>query len=103
GFDGGIEKERTIDGRSVPKINSNLTAASDITQAIRLEKNAELAFIGNCKGGPFDIDNEEAMPLLRASGNPHKRPNSDVFRPVINSAEVYCRGTDRWIIDNADL
>jgi hypothetical protein len=43
------------------------------------------------------------MRLLRAGANPHQRPNSDVIRPVMNSAEVYGRGNDRWIIDNADL
>src|SRR6266566_3131967 len=40
GFDGGAEKSRTLDGKSVTGINSNLTAASaDITAAPRLIAN----------------------------------------------------------------
>ncbi len=103
GFDNGEEKERLLDGKPLPTIHANLTSAVDLTKAVRLAVNQGIAFIGSCKGGPFDIDFTEAVKLLRNGGNPHKRPNSDVVRPVMNSEDVYGRGGDRWIIDNASL
>src|SRR5947199_10179588 len=48
GFDDGSEKTRTLDGRSVAEINSNLTATgTDITTADRLATNVDLAFMGD--------------------------------------------------------
>jgi hypothetical protein len=102
GFDDGSETRRTLDGNSVAKINANLTSLCDITQARRLAENANVGFIGNCKGGPFDLAEREALALLTTGGNPHGRPNSDVMRPVMNSEDVYGREEPRWIIDNAD-
>jgi type II restriction/modification system DNA methylase subunit YeeA len=102
GFDDGSQTIRTLDGSSVSRINANLTSSCDLTIAHRLGANSELGFIGNCKGGPFDIDDDEALKLLLAAGNPHGLPNSDVVRPVMNSEDVYGRGEPRWIIDNAD-
>src|SRR5438034_3376778 len=103
GFDDGVETDRVLDGCVVSVINANLTSTSDLTKAVRLSTNDSIAFIGSCKGGPFDISKAEATDLLQTGGNPNQRPNSDVVRPVMNSEEVYGRGDDRWIIDNADL
>jgi SAM-dependent methyltransferase len=103
GFDSGEEKQRMLDGKPVATIHANLTSTVDLTKALRLSSNQGLAFIGSCKGGPFDISYAEALELLRGAGNPHQRPNSEVVRPVMNSEDVYGRGGDRWIIDNADL
>ena len=103
GFDQGEEPLRVLDGQSVSVINANLTASADTTKAKELPENASVAFIGNCKGGPFDIDQSEAVPLLTLGGNPHERPNSDVVRPVVNSQELLGRIEQRWIIDFADL
>lgn len=56
GFDDGSEKSHTLDGKAVGGINSNLTAAgADITKAHRLAANIDIAFMGDTKGGPFDI------------------------------------------------
>src|SRR5437870_5524708 len=56
GFDNGAEQLRTLDGKSVTGINSNLTAtAADITTAHRLAANIDIAFMGDTKGGPFEI------------------------------------------------
>jgi hypothetical protein len=103
GFDNGAEKDRTLDGSPVQKINANLTAAADITESARLRQNAGMGFIGSCKGGSFDIAEGEALHLLEPVGNPDGRPNSDVVRPVINSRDLLGRGGQRWIIDNAGL
>ena len=103
GFDGGAEDTRILDAKPVAKINSNLTATADVTDAKPLQANVGMAFIGNCKGGPFDIEEPEALVLLHAHGNPHSRPNSDVLRPVLNSDDLFTRRPQRWLIDNASM
>jgi hypothetical protein len=102
-FDDGTDKTCTLDGKPVSTINANLSATADTTQAHRLPANASLGFIGSCKGGPFDIEEAEALRLLQAAGNPHGRPNSDVVRPVANSDDLMMRRPQRWIIDNANM
>ncbi|MCY3023139.1 MAG: N-6 DNA methylase [Planctomycetota bacterium] len=102
GFDDGGEKERLLDGRVVETIHANLTCSADTTSARALPANRNVGFIGSCKGGSFDIGEDEALPMLRHGGNPHGRPNSDVLRPVANSMEVMGNDSRRWIIDNAD-
>ena len=103
GFDNGTERERFLDGKTVPTINSNLSAASDITKALPLRENSHSGFIGSCKGGAFDIAEAEALELLRANGNPHGLPNSDLVRPVANSKDLTVERGQRWIIDTRDL
>jgi type II restriction/modification system DNA methylase subunit YeeA len=102
-FDQGAEPLRVLDGQTVAVINANLTACVDTTGAQKLPETASVAFIGSCKGGPFDIDQSEAVRLLTLGGNPHERPNSDVVRPVVNSQELLGRIEQRWIVDFADL
>ena len=63
GFDDGLERNRILDGRLVEAINANLSSAADVVQAKRLQQNESIAFIGSCKGGPFDIEEREAMGL----------------------------------------
>lgn len=103
GFDEGSEKERWLDGRREPVIHANLSAGLDITQAIRLSHNSSVGFLGSCKGGSFDIEEDEAIFLLLAGGNPHGLPNSDVVRPVVNSDDLTKSRNSRWIIDTANL
>jgi hypothetical protein len=55
GFDDGSEKARVLDGKPVKVINANLTATADVTKARRLAANLNVAFMGDTKGGPFDI------------------------------------------------
>jgi hypothetical protein len=80
GFDKGFEKFRTLDGRAVDEINSNLTAHADVTAAKRLAANQDIAFSGTKKSGDFDIADEIARKWLIAP-NPHGKPNSDLLRP----------------------
>jgi type II restriction/modification system DNA methylase subunit YeeA len=98
GFDDGSETERSLDGVSVPSINSNLTVGTDVTAAVRLPENHGIAFIADVKGGPFDIPESLAKKML-ASPNPDGRKNSDVVRPWINGLDITRRPRNMWIID----
>ena len=72
GFDDGSQTQRELDGSPVEVINANLTAGADLTQAVRLKENLGIAFMGDTKGGPFDIPDSFAQQML-ASPNPHGR------------------------------
>ena len=98
GFDNGTERMKSLNGVRVDTINSNLSSEADITQARRLIENAGLAFMGDTKGGSFDIPERLALALLDAP-NPHGRPNSDVVVPWINGLDVTRRNRNIWIID----
>ena len=80
GFDAGEEKERLLDGKSVAEIHPNLRTAADTTVAKAVTANAGVSFMGDTKGGAFDVSDEEALGMLRQP-NPHGRPNSDGLSP----------------------
>jgi hypothetical protein len=98
GFDDGSEGGRLLDGRPANAINSDLTAGVDVTQARRLAANRDVSFMGDTKGGPFDIPEALALEILRCP-NPNGRPNSDVLVPWINGLDVTRRNRGMWIID----
>jgi hypothetical protein len=98
GFDDGSDREHHLDGKPVSAIHSDLTAGVDVTQARRLAANADMAFMGDTKGGPFDIPEALALEMLRQP-NPNGRPNSDVVVPWINGLDVTRRHRRMWIID----
>jgi type II restriction/modification system DNA methylase subunit YeeA len=98
GFDDGAEAGRTLDGRPVAAINPNLTATADITTARPLAANLNLSFMGDTKGGAFDIPLEKALELLHGP-NVSGKPSSDVVIPWCNGLDVTRRGRDMWIID----
>jgi len=98
GFDDGSEKIRIRDGVSVAAINADLTAGIDLTKAPRLAENVGIAFMGDSKGGKFDIPPDLAKEML-AKSNPHERPNADVVIPWLNGASVTKRPREYWIID----
>jgi len=98
GYDDGSEQERELDGTSVASINANLTAGIDLTQARRLPENRDIAFMGDTKGGAFDIPADVALPMLDAP-NPDGRTNRDVVRPWVNGLDITRRPRDMWIID----
>ena len=101
GFDDGEEKTHTLDGKPVPTINANLTAAADTTSARALPGMANLSFIGTKKAGDFNITEDHARELL-ALPNPHGKPNSDVLKPWINGTAIVQRPAPQWIIDCGD-
>jgi len=98
GFDGGHETALTLDGQLVPRVNADLTADVDTASAGVLAENRGVAFMGDTKGGAFDIPGDEARFLL-AQPNPNGRPNSDVLRPWVNGADITKRRRGMWIVD----
>jgi type II restriction/modification system DNA methylase subunit YeeA len=99
GFDDGSETEKTLDGTLVEVIYPNLTSDLDITEAVRLPENFGIAFMGDTKGGPFNVPLELARKMLAAIGNPNGRPNSDVVRPWVNGHDITRRPRHYYIID----
>ena len=99
GFDNGSWEERTLDGLPAEAIHSDLTGALDLTAAKRLSENYGLAFMGDTKGGAFDVEGGVAGRMLAAPTNPNGRPNSDVVRPWINGLDVTRRPRGMFIID----
>jgi type II restriction/modification system DNA methylase subunit YeeA len=79
-------------------LNADLTSGLDLTHATRLPENRGLAFMGDTKGGPFDIPASVARQLLETP-NPDGRMNSDVVVPWVNASDVAGRPRDMWIID----
>ncbi|MET8229070.1 DNA methyltransferase [Micromonospora sp. NPDC005298] len=98
GFDNGSETKRFLDGRAVPFINADLTADLDVTKLPVIRKNLGIAFMGDTKGGPFDIAEDLALEML-ASPNADGRNNADVVRPWANGFDVTRRSRRKWIID----
>jgi len=97
-FDDGTAPERLLDGQVVGAINANLTAGVDVTQARRLRQNLGIAFMGDTKGGPFEIPDDITQRLIGAP-NPDGRSNADVVRPWVNGLDVTGRSRHMSIID----
>ena len=62
-----------LDGQPVDEIYTDLTARRsgagvDLTGAQRLPRNAGVAFMGDTKGGPFDIAGDKAREWLQSAG-----------------------------------
>ena len=74
GQDDGAETERTLDGEVVSKINSDLTSGVDLTVAVPLRENAGVGFVGDVKGGKFDIPGALAREMLVASEQRERAP-----------------------------
>ena len=102
GFDDGSEVDRELDGVAVPSINANLTVGIDLTEAVRLKNNLGIAFMGDTKGGPFDIPGSLARQMLK-SPNPHNKSNAEVVRPWVNGRDITDRSREMWIIDFNDM
>ena len=96
--------ESRLDGQSVDEIYTDLTARRgadgvDLTRATRLPVNAGVAFMGDTKGGPFDVPGELAREWLRLPANPNGRTNADVLKPWINGMDLTRRPAGKWIVD----
>ena len=93
-----------LDGQRVDKIYADLTSGHDtngvdLTQAQRLSENANVAFMGHAKGGPFDIPGNLAREWLRLPANPNGRTNADVLKPWMNGMDLTKRPAGKWIVD----
>ena len=102
GFDDGAETSRVLDGSPVQSINPDLTIGADLTAIQPLKDNIGVAFMGDTKGGPFDIPGSLAQQMLE-SPNPHGRGNSEVVKPWINGRDITDRSRGMWIIDFNDM
>jgi len=99
GFDNGDEGDRRLDGIPVTAINSDLTAATDVTRAARLAENENIGFIGVQTLGAFDVDSERAEEWMGAHPLIPGSPNRDVLRPYLNALDMVRRNRGRWIVD----
>jgi type II restriction/modification system DNA methylase subunit YeeA len=94
------DDQARLDGKSVSQINADLTSGElDLTKAKRLDENLGVSYMGDTKGGAFDVPGELARRWLRAPINPNGRPNSEVLRPWRNGQDITRRSADKWIID----
>ena len=73
-------------------------ATADITTARRLSVNLNQSFMGDTKGGAFDISFAKALDLLQMP-NVTGKSSSDVVVPWCNGMDVTRRARDMWIID----
>ena len=89
-----------LDGESVDEIYSDLTARRDgagvdLTGVRRLPENAGVAFMGDKKGGPFDVAGDVAREWLRLPANPHGRTNADVLKRWMNGMDLTRRASGK--------
>ena len=98
GFDRGSDDIRVLDGNTVAQINANLRSTADTTLARSLDENLNVSYMGDTKGGAFDISESAAIKMLVAP-NPNGYPNSDVLVPWINGMDMTRRPRNMWIID----
>ena len=93
-----------LDGESVDEIYADLTARRDgvgvdLTGVPRLPQNASVAFMGDTKGGPFDLSGDQAREWLRLPANPNGRTNADVLKPWVNGMDLTRRPAGKWVVD----
>ncbi len=89
-----------LNGEDVSRIAADLTAdAADVTKAKKIARNAGLAYMGDTKGGSFDVPGDLAREWLRLPANPNGRPNADVLKPWMNGMDVTRRPAGKWIVD----
>ena len=81
-------EEVRLDGEIFEAIYADLTARAvgaavvDLTRAAKLPENLSIAFMGDTKGGAFDIPGALARNWLKRPANPNSRKNADVPAPV---------------------
>ena len=99
GQDDGSETDRQLNGAAVEHINPDLTTGPDLGSAKVIASSQGLAFQGGKRVGSFDIDSNTAEEMLKSSGNPNGRPNSDVIFPFVRASDLAGLPSNRSIID----
>ena len=104
GADDEYRPEVRLDGEAADAIHVDLTArrdgaGADLTGARRLSANIGVAYMGDTKGGPFDIAGDLAREWLYLPANPNGRSNADVLKPWVNGMDLTRRPADKWIVD----
>jgi hypothetical protein len=89
----------SLNGQVVSGINPDLTGGLDLTKAKVLRENADGAFLGIQKSGPFDVPGELARVWMAEPANPNGRTNAEVLKPYWNGDDVAGRQRDMWFID----
>lgn len=88
-----------LNGEIVESINPDLTTGLDLTQAGALIENADGAFLGIQKSGPFDVPGTLARQWLLEPINPNDQSNNTILKPYWNGDDVTGRLRDQWLID----
>ena len=93
-----------LDGLPVDEIYADLTARRgdtgvDLTGVRRIPENTGVAFMGDTKGGPFNVSGDQARHWLRLPANPNGRSNADVLKPWVNGMDLTRRSAGKWIVD----
>ena len=89
-----------LNGQPASRINADLTAGDlDLTKAKCLVENRGASFMGDTKGGAFDVPGELAHVWLQLPTNPNGRRNAEVLRPWRNGQDITRRSADKWVID----
>ena len=97
---GATDNAPRLNGLPVSRINADLTAgALDLTRAQGLAENRAVSFMGDTKGGAFDIPGDLARTWLQLPMNPNNQRNAEVLRPWRNGQDITRRSSDKWIID----
>jgi hypothetical protein len=102
GFDDGSEKERRLNGTPVAQIGTDLMEKVSFDAVVPLIENQNICFRSGEKNGPFDIPEEIAQQMLRAT-NTSGRCNSDVIHPYFNAMDVVRRPRQMWLIDFGEM
>ena len=102
--DGEPVSEARLDDQPVDEIYADLTAGRggagvDLTGVRRLSENAGVGFMGDTKGGAFDVTGDMAREWLRLPANPNGRTNADVLKLWVNGMDLTCRASGKWIVD----
>jgi hypothetical protein len=99
GADGSEPVSSRLDGQVVSAIHADLAGgAENLTAARQLAENANTAYLGIQKTGPFDLPGELARTWLKQP-NPNGRPNSAIVKPWFNGLDITRRNRDMWIVD----
>ena len=103
-FERGAHKDACLsarlNGTDVSRIAADpMTETADLTKARKMTRNEGGAFMGDIKGGPFDVPGDLAREWLRLPANPNGRPNADVLKPWMNGMDVTRRPAGKWVVD----
>lgn len=93
GQDDGSETTRLLDDRPVATIHADLRAGPAPHAPHRLRENHGLAFMGDTKGGPFDLTPADAARMLATASN------RAVIRPWVNGRDITGHPRGMHIID----
>lgn len=97
-FSGAADSIAVLDGAQVDAINPDLTAGLFFASAETLKEMNDQSFMGDTKGGSFDIEHESARRIL-AAPNSNGFSSIEVVKPWMNGDAVTGRPAGNWIID----